>query len=219
MPIVPTFDYEQQYWDAEIARVAGVDEVGMGALAGPVVAAAVIFEPGVLTAKRDAWPAIRDSKSLSAAQREKSAVFIQEMAVAWAVGEASVVEITELNIRQASHVAMRRAIDGLRVRPDMALIDGNPVALHDEIPAEALVKGDQLSVSIAAASIVAKVYRDRVMMDLDAQFPAYGFASHKGYGAAQHLAALAEHGACSHHRASYAPVARALAKTAASAAV
>ncbi len=202
----PTFDFEEAYWNQGILSVAGIDEVGMGALAGPVVAAAVIFTKKV-TIKN-----LRDSKKLSASQREEVAKEIQSQAVAFAIGEASVEEINELNIRRASHVAMRRALESLSQPADLVLLDGLPAKIHDTIPTHNIIKGDQLCCSIAAASIIAKVYRDALMMKLDEEFPAYGFAGHKGYGSPAHLAALHEHGATIFHRAAYAPVAAAIAK-------
>ena len=199
----PSFDYEQQYWQQGIC-VAGVDEAGMGALAGPVVAAAVLFAaPPDLTEV----PPVRDSKKLSAKQREVAAVWIQETATGWAVGEADVTEIDTLNIRVASHVAMQRAVDELTTTPDLILIDGNPAQPHPTIPATTVIGGDGLIFSIAAASILAKVHRDAIMVALAAEFPEYGFAAHKGYGSATHLAALREHGPVAPHRTSYAPVA------------
>lgn len=205
----PTWRYEEQYWDQAIGLIAGIDEVGMGALAGPVCAAAVVFNSQARPSISKSIP-IRDSKSLSAAQREKAAAWTQEHALAWAVGEASVEEIQVLNILQAARLAMKRAVEQLRLTPDLLLVDGNPVRLHESIPAVNLVQGDQLSYSIAAASILAKVHRDHIMTTLDHEFPLYNFAAHKGYGSAAHLAALKTHGATPHHRATYAPVAAAL---------
>ena len=208
----PTWEYEEQYWGAGIGLIAGVDEVGMGALAGPVCAAAVIFDSAaVLSSKYDvASIKIRDSKLLSAQQREKAQGWIKEHALAWAIGEATVEEINHINIRQASHLAMRRALTALGLIPDLVLVDGNPVQLHEHIPTTNIIKGDQLCYSIAAASILAKVHRDALMVELDAQFPVYGFASHKGYGSPTHLAALKTDGATIHHRRAYAPVAAAI---------
>ncbi|MAF81058.1 ribonuclease HII [bacterium] len=205
----PSFDYEQQYWQQSIA-VAGVDEAGMGALAGPVVAAAALFTaPPDLTEA----PPVRDSKKLSAKQREAAAAWIRQTATAWAVGEADVTEIDALNIRAASHVAMQRAVDGLTTKPDLILIDGNPAQPHPTVPATTVVGGDGLIFSIAAASILAKVNRDAIMVVLATEFPEYGFAGHKGYGSAAHLAALKEHGPVAAHRTSYAPVAAQLRST------
>ncbi|MEX1997327.1 MAG: ribonuclease HII [Candidatus Andersenbacteria bacterium] len=204
MKHAPTFEYEHLYWQQDIAQIAGIDEAGMGALAGPVVAAAVILPPDFSV------PGVRDSKTLSVRQRELLVVAIQQQALAWAVGQASVAEITTLNIRRAAHLAMQRAVDQLLPQPLLLLVDGNPCQPHPTIPASTLVKGDICSTSIAAASIVAKVHRDQIMVKLDQEWPQYGFAQHKGYGSQAHLAALATHGACSHHRPTYAPVAHLL---------
>lgn len=212
---IPSFEYEQQYWQHGVELVAGLDEVGMGALAGPVCAAAVIFRREIHNAsasRRTEIPSIRDSKTLSAKQREIAATWIQEQSLSWAVGEASVEEITELNIRNAAQLAMRRAVDGLTKTPDLLLLDGTPAQIHPLIPTTNIVNGDALSFSIAAASILAKIHRDAIMINLDATFPNYGFASHKGYGSKQHLQALEEFGASPHHRPTYAPVAKAIAR-------
>lgn len=209
---IPTFDFEQQYWQQGILHVAGIDEVGMGALAGPVVAGAVVFDGSVASNITDliSEVAIRDSKTLSAKQREKAVLWIQEHALAFAIGEASVAEIFSLNIRLASHLAMQRAVQALAQTPDIYLIDGNPVQINATVPAINVIKGDSLCYSIAAASILAKVHRDNLMHQLHEQYPAYNFAGNKGYGSASHLMALKELGATQHHRAGYAPVATAL---------
>jgi len=182
--------------------VAGVDEAGRGPLAGPVVAAAVIlpedFAPDGLT----------DSKKVSAPKREKIyAILTATAEILWAVAEASVEEIDRLNILRATHLAMARAVQGLPSKPDHALVDGLPVR---GLPVEhtAVVEGDTLSLSIAAASIIAKVTRDRLMVELDTRFPQYGFARHKGYGVREHLEALRNHGPCPAHRRTFAPVAQ-----------
>ena len=201
-----TFEHENQFWQQGIKLIAGIDEVGMGALAGPVCAAAVILKEA--EEKHNSLVLIRDSKQMTEKAREKTVEWIEQNAVAWAVGEASVKEITVMNILNASHLAMKRAVESLRVRPNMLFIDGRPVELTKDIPAINLIGGDSISRSIAAASIVAKVYRDDIMRKLDKEHPNYGFASHKGYGAAVHMAALEEYGATLHHRPSYAPVAR-----------
>ena len=184
--------------------VAGVDEAGRGPLAGPVVAAAVILD--------DLRPiaGLADSKKLTAARREKLFDEIRAKALCCSIAQASVEEIDQLNILQATMLAMRRAVMGLRLKPVMVLVDGNRIQQLD-IPAEAIVKGDALVQSISAASILAKVHRDRWCAEVHGQFPQYGFAGHKGYGTAVHMAALKEHGACVHHRRSFAPVAQVLA--------
>ena len=184
--------------------VAGVDEAGRGPLAGPVVAAAVILD--------DLHPiaGLADSKKLTAARREALFDEIRARALCFSIAEASVEEIDRLNILQATLLAMRRAVLGLRLKPKMVLVDGNRLPTLD-MPAEAIVKGDALVPAISAASILAKVHRDRWCVQVDEQYPQYGFAGHKGYGTALHMAALREHGACIHHRRSFAPVARVLA--------
>ncbi len=183
--------------------VAGVDEAGRGPLAGPVVAAAVILD--------DLHPiaGLADSKKLTAARREALFDEIRAKALCCSIAEASVEEIDRLNILQATLLAMRRAVLGLRLKPKMVLVDGNRLPSLD-MPAEAIVKGDALVPAISAASILAKVHRDRWCVQVDEQYPQYGFAGHKGYGTAVHMAALREHGACIHHRRSFAPVAKVL---------
>ncbi len=187
-------------WDVP-GLVAGVDEAGRGPLAGPVVAAAVILDnPSRIRG-------LADSKTLTALQRERLHDQIRERALCCSIGVASVEEIDQVNILQATMLAMRRAVMGLRLKPGKVLVDGNRLPTLDVL-AEAIVRGDSLVKSISAASILAKVYRDRLCGELDLQYPHYGFARHKGYGTAQHLAALREHGACEHHRRSFAPVAQ-----------
>lgn len=183
--------------------MAGVDEAGRGPLAGPVVAAAVILD--------DLRPikGLADSKTLTAARREKLYDEIRANALCCSIAEATVEEIDSLNILQATMLAMRRAVIGLRLKPVRVLVDGNRLPLLD-VPAEAVVKGDALVQAISAASILAKVHRDRWCAQIDQDFPLYGFAGHKGYGTATHMAALREHGACIHHRRSFAPVAQSL---------
>jgi ribonuclease HII len=183
--------------------VAGVDEAGRGPLAGPVVAAAVILPDDF------ALDGLTDSKKVSAPKREKIyAILTARAEILWAVAEASVEEIDRLNILRATHLAMARAIEALPRRPDHALVDGLPVR-GLAVDHTALVKGDSLSLSIAAASIVAKVTRDRLMVELDAQYPQYGFARHKGYGVSEHIEALRNHGPCPAHRRTFQPVAQA----------
>ncbi len=185
-------------WDSP-GLVAGVDEAGRGPLAGPVIAAAVILDA------RNPIDGLADSKKLSARQRERLFDMICARALCCAVGSASVQEIDEINILQATMLAMRRAVQGLRLTPSKVLVDGNrlPVLM---VRAEAIVGGDALVPEISAASIIAKVHRDRWCAQLDVQYPDYGFASHKGYGTAQHLAALRRLGACPEHRRTFAPV-------------
>ena len=189
-------------WDAP-GLMAGVDEAGRGPLAGPVVAAAVMLD--------DLHPiaGLNDSKKLTATRREKLFDEIRAKALCCSIAQASVQEIDELNILQATLLAMRRAVEGLRLKPAKVLVDGNRLPTLD-IMAEAVVQGDRTVPAISAASILAKVARDRWCLEMDAQYPAYGFAAHKGYGTAQHLAALHSHGATPLHRRSFAPVARVL---------
>jgi len=182
--------------------VAGVDEAGRGPLAGPVVAAAVILD------ELHPIAGLADSKKLTATRREALFDEIRAKALCCSIAQASVEEIEHLNILQATLLAMRRAVLGLRLKPAMALVDGNRLPQLD-MPAEAIVKGDALVPAISAASILAKVFRDRWCIQADAQYPQYGFALHKGYGTAAHLAALQEYGPCPLHRSSFAPVAKA----------
>jgi ribonuclease HII len=179
--------------------VAGVDEVGRGPLAGPVVAAAVILDPARFIV------GLADSKKLSEARREALAPIIREQALAWALGRAEVEEIDAINILQASLLAMRRAVLALSVAPEFALIDGNRCP-ELPCPSEAVVKGDSRVAAISAASIIAKVARDHEMVALDAQYPGYGLAGHKGYPSPMHLAALCKLGVTPIHRRSFAPV-------------
>lgn len=183
--------------------VCGVDEAGRGPLAGPVVAAAVILDPARPIA------GLNDSKKLSAKKRVALAGLIRERALAWAVAEASVEEIDQLNILHASMLAMQRAVAALQVTPERALIDGNRCPSL-AMPAEAVVQGDAKVAAIAAASILAKTVRDEGMLVLHAQYPHYGFDRHMGYPTAAHCAALAAHGVSPVHRRSFAPVARQL---------
>lgn len=186
-------------WDVA-GLVAGVDEAGRGPLAGPVVAAAVILD------ERQPIAGLADSKKLSAPQRERLFDEIRAKALCCSVAEASVAEIDSLNILQATLLAMRRAVNGLRLKPVKVLVDGNRLPTLDVL-AEAIVKGDDKISCISAASILAKVTRDRMLAELDRRHPEYGFAAHKGYGTVAHLRALKLHGALPEHRRSFAPVA------------
>jgi ribonuclease HII len=179
--------------------IAGVDEAGRGPLAGPVIAAAVILDD------LHVIKGLRDSKTLGPATRERLAAEVRARALCCSVAEASVEEIDQLNILQATLLAMRRAVEGLRLRPAHVLVDGNRLPLL-RMPAEAIVKGDTKVAAISAASIVAKVHRDALLVALHERHPAYGFAEHKGYATPEHLAALRLHGACAAHRRSFAPV-------------
>ena len=189
-------------WDVP-GLVAGVDEAGRGPLMGPVVAAAVILD--------DLHPikGLADSKKLTALRREKLYDEIRAKALCFSIGQASAAEIDEINILQATMLAMRRAVEGLRLKPAKVLVDGNRIPTL-VIVAEAIVGGDALVPAISAASILAKVWRDRWCQEMDLAYPQYGFASHKGYGTAEHLVALQQHGACPEHRRTFAPVARVL---------
>lgn len=198
----------KRYWRADqfgrepplTGLMAGVDEAGRGPLAGPVVAAAVVLD--------DERPPIRglnDSKLLTAAQRERLFEEIHARALCLCIAQASVEEIDRLNILHATMLAMRRAVEGLRLQPQKVLVDGNRLP-QLSIVAEAIIGGDLKIRSISAASVLAKVHRDRLCLELHAEHPEYGFADHKGYSTPEHLAALRRHGACRHHRRGFAPV-------------
>ncbi|MBP1583385.1 MAG: ribonuclease HII [Victivallales bacterium] len=184
-------------------RIAGVDEAGRGPLAGPVVVAAVILPP-----EKDFAIPVADSKTLTEKRREELAEQLRaDERIRWAIAIRSAADIDRLNILRATHEAMREA--AMALNPDFVLVDGLPVPKFP-LPAEFIVKGDSLSASIAAASILAKTHRDHLLLELDAKYPEYGFAVHKGYGTARHLAALAKYGPCPEHRRSFAPVANVL---------
>ncbi|WP_343080248.1 ribonuclease HII [Ostreiculturibacter nitratireducens] len=195
----PDYSLEEAALARGIPGVAGVDEAGRGPLCGPVVAAAVLLMPGRIP------EGLNDSKKLSAARREKLFAELMELAEV-SVASASVEEIDSLNILRASHLAMCRAVAGLPSAPGLALIDGNMIPRDLACPAEAIVKGDARSLSIAAASIVAKVTRDRVMVDLAQQHPGYGWERNAGYPTKDHLEALRDLGVTPHHRRSFKPV-------------
>tara|TARA_R110002110_G_scaffold415765_3_gene655278 strand:- start:43809 stop:44426 length:618 start_codon:yes stop_codon:yes gene_type:complete len=179
--------------------LAGVDEVGRGPLAGDVVAAAVILDPARPV------PGLRDSKKLSPVRRESLAALIRDNALSWAIGRASVAEIDEINILQASLLAMHRAVQGLKLQPGYVLVDGNRLPRW-HYASEPVVKGDDRVPAIAAASILAKVQRDQELIELESRYPGYGFAAHKGYPTAAHLEALRTLGVTPAHRRSFAPV-------------
>ena len=195
----PAPEQKRFAWDP-LGLLAGVDEAGRGPLAGPVVAAAVILDD----ARR--INGLADSKVLTPLQRDKLYDRIREKALCCAVGEASVSEIDTLNIFHATMLAMRRAVEGLRLKPAKVLVDGNRLPRLDVL-SEAIVGGDAKVKSISAASIVAKVTRDRMLAQLHEEFPQYGFAAHKGYSTPEHLEALRTHGPCIHHRRHFSPVA------------
>jgi len=199
---VPGLAYETALYVRGIQRIAGVDEAGRGPLAGPVTAAAVMLPRGF------SCPGLDDSKKISAARREHFyQILTSNQEIVWAVAYADREEIDRLNILRATHLAMARAVMALVPPPDHCLIDGLPVR-DFPFPHDAIVKGDSLSLSIAAASIVAKVTRDRIMREIDREFPQFGFAKHKGYGTKAHLEALRIHGPCRHHRRSFQPIAQ-----------
>src|SRR5687767_2119959 len=202
--------YEEEGYSHGFKSIAGIDEVGRGPLAGPVVAAAVILPRGY------AHPEIKDSKLLTSKQRERLAPIVRENALCWGVGVVEVEEIDRLNILKASLLAMVKAFRALRPMPDCLLIDGNQMipagffqmsAISKELPQQrTIVKGDQLCISIAAASILAKVARDTMMVELDKTYPEYGFAHHKGYSCVTHMEALRRFGPSPIHRRSFKPV-------------
>lgn len=200
--------HEKDYWSAHPTGVlAGVDEAGRGCLAGPVYAGAVSI-PSREIAALYAGPlaGLTDSKQLTAKARDRYFETLTHLdAVVWAVGTASAREIDTLNILRATHLAMRRAVEALRFKPDHVIVDGLPVK-GLPCPSTAIVKGDATSLLIAAASVIAKVSRDRLLVELDKKYPQYGFAIHKGYGVPLHLRALARYGACPEHRHSFRPV-------------
>jgi len=199
---VPDLSLESALHTRGLKWVAGVDEAGRGPLAGPVSAAAVILPRGYVLDGLD------DSKKLTAAKRERLYdALIESERVLWSVALVEAAEIDSLNILRATHLAMRTALLGLSQAPDHCLIDGLPIR-DCPFPHDGIVKGDGISLSIAAASVIAKVTRDRVMKGLDVEFPEYGFARHQGYGTKEHLEALRVHGPCLHHRRSFQPVAQ-----------
>ncbi len=203
---MPNFLHEQEIRD-RYSIIAGIDEAGRGPLAGPVHAAALIFPknytPSWLTL-------LNDSKKLSEPKREELYHFItKDQKLTWSVATASAQEIDKINILQATHLAMQRAVEGLEIKPDFCLIDGRPVK-NFPYPSDGLIKGDSKSYSIAAASILAKVTRDHLMMELAEKYPHYEFHRHKGYGTKVHLEALQKYGPCPEHRLTFRPVQSAL---------
>ena len=193
---MPTLEFDRQFLSNTCCVIAGTDEAGRGPLAGPVVAAACILPPDFLPEGLD------DSKKLTEKKREKLFDIITESAVSYCIASASPEEIDQYNILEASLLAMRRAIAGLTPQPDLVLVDGC-INRGFTIPAKAIVSGDALSPSIAAASILAKVTRDRMCVDMDAEYPQYGFAKHKGYPTPAHKLAVYEYGPCPYHRRSF----------------
>lgn len=204
MRIQPDLSLETPLWQAGLRALAGLDEAGRGAWAGPVAAAAVVLPPAG-SALLDILPGVRDSKLMTARQRGLWAGKIRATAVAWAVGWAACEEIDSLGILPATRLAMQRAVAQLGLPPEHLLIDAVRLTALP-LPQTSLVRGDQRSLSIAAASVLAKTARDGRMQELDEQFPGYGFAAHKGYGTARHQRALDELGPCPQHRLSFAPL-------------
>lgn len=200
MRFTPDWQLERSLWDRGFDPVAGVDEAGRGALAGPVVAACVILPVGD-------WPFV-DSKTVDAATRERLAAHVRAVALAWSVGEASAAEVDERNVLEATRLAARRALARLRIVP--AALTTDYLNIGAGLPELAVAHGDSRSLQIAAASLLAKTVRDARMRRIETRFPGYGFDRHKGYGVPSHLAALAKLGACAVHRRTFAPVARTL---------
>ncbi len=201
----PSLDRESRLWRHGVTIVTGIDEAGRGALAGPVVAAAVVVPTGApLT---EPWTQVRDSKELTPSVRETLAVQIKQSALTWGIGSISAAVIDEIGIAPATRQAMIDAVQRLAIVPDYLLIDWVKLPTLN-IRQESFAKADQLSVSVAAASILAKEYRDRLMIDLDTVHPCYGFAGHKGYGTRAHRSAIEEYGPCPEHRHSFSPIAR-----------
>jgi ribonuclease HII len=201
------FEFERVLWTQGMTRIAGVDEAGRGPLAGPVVAAAAILPAKwAETGLPPELEGLNDSKQLTAAQREKYFAYLTACPeVQFAIAQVGAGQIDAINILRATHRAMNNALAQLQPAPEHALVDGRPVKTMT-VPHTAIVQGDARSYSIAAASVLTKVTRDRLMLEFDRQWPQYGFAGHKGYGTAQHLAAIAAHGPCPIHRRSFAPL-------------
>ncbi|MBQ8303518.1 MAG: ribonuclease HII [Clostridia bacterium] len=194
---MPDFSYENEKREQGYKFVCGIDEAGRGPLAGPVCAAAVILPPDL------DFEGVNDSKKLSEKKREMLYEEITKKAVSWSVAFASVNEIEEHNILGATYIAMQRAVESLKVPADFALIDGNRTPPSLKIPSLTVIKGDSKSLSIAAASIIAKVTRDRLLLEYDAIYPQYKFSQHKGYGTKVHIEAIREFGPCDIHRPSF----------------
>ena len=194
---MPDYEFEKAAVNSGFSCICGVDEAGRGPLAGPVCAAAVILPEGAVIAGLD------DSKKLTEKKREKLYDIIKETAVAYSVAYGTLEEIESVNILEATYLAMNRAIEGLSVKPDFALIDGNRVPRGIKIPCETIVKGDSKSMSVAAASVLAKVTRDRLMLEYDKKYPEYNFKKHKGYGTKEHTELIKQYGPCEIHRPSF----------------
>lgn len=194
---MPDYEFEKAAVNSGFSCICGVDEAGRGPLAGPVCAAAVILPEGVVIEGLD------DSKKLTEKKRERLYDIIKQTAVAYSVAYGTLEEIETVNILEATYLAMNRAIEGLSVKPDFALIDGNRVPRGIKIPCETIVKGDSKSMSVAAASVLAKVTRDRLMLEYDKKYPDYNFKKHKGYGTKEHTELIKQYGPCEIHRLSF----------------
>lgn len=194
---MPDYEFEKAAVNSGFSCICGVDEAGRGPLAGPVCAAAVILPEGAVIEGLD------DSKKLTEKKREKLYDVIKTTAVAYSVAYGTLEEIETVNILEATYLAMNRAIEGLSVKPDFALIDGNRVPRGIKIPCETIVKGDSKSMSVAAASVLAKVTRDRLMLEYDKKYPEYNFKKHKGYGTKEHTELIKQYGPCEIHRLSF----------------
>lgn len=194
---MPDYEFEKAAVNSGFSCICGVDEAGRGPLAGPVCAAAVILPKGAVIKGLD------DSKKLTEKKRERLYDIIKQTAVAYSVAYGTLEEIETVNILEATYLAMNRAIEGLTVKPDFALIDGNRVPRGIKIPCETVVKGDSRSMSIAAASVLAKVTRDRLMLEYDKKYPEYNFKKHKGYGTKEHTELIKQYGPCEIHRLSF----------------
>ncbi|MCE7988842.1 MAG: ribonuclease HII [Caldilinea sp. CFX5] len=203
--IFPTLQQEKRLWQMGYQRIAGLDEAGRGALAGPVVAAAVIV-PAQME-QQGVWSQVADSKLLTPTVRTRLAEEIRAEALAWGIGAAAALTIDQIGIAAATRQAMAQAVAALAVKPDYLLIDWVKLS-QVNLPQESFTKADRHIVSVAAASILAKVYRDQLLIELQSSYPTYGFARHKGYGTAEHLAALTCHGPCAEHRHTFAPIAQ-----------
>ena len=194
---MPDYEFEKAAVNSGFSCICGVDEAGRGPLAGPVCAAAVILPEGVVIEGLD------DSKKLTEKKRERLYDIIKQTAVAYSVAYGTLEEIETVNILEATYLAMNRTIEGLSVKPDFALIDGNRVPRGIKIPCETIVKGDSKSMSVAAASVLAKVTRDRLMLEYDKKYPEYNFKKHKGYGTKEHTELIKQYGPCEIHRLSF----------------
>lgn len=194
---MPDYEFEKAAVNSGFSCICGVDEAGRGPLAGPVCAAAVILPEGVVIEGLD------DSKKLTEKKREKLYDIIKQTAVAYSVAYGTLEEIETVNILEATYLAMNRAIEGLTIKPDFSLIDGNRVPRGIKIPCETIVKGDSKSMSVAAASVLAKVTRDRLMLEYDKKYPEYNFKKHRGYGTKEHTELIKQYGPCEIHRLSF----------------